>query len=392
MASTGPAKRGQARIDPSMAGASLAHPRRNRRGHWRDALLLGSAPGRAGGQAPRGRGARRAHFREHGRRDTARKIIADLERQEEKAKQEQTKKEEEAVKAPGRSSICRARATSGGRTRHALPPSTIPGSRRKPSASASSIPIRSSATPARSNPTSETRLRSRPIRRSFPPRLVHWPCACPTRKSAASPCGRAPGEIRANADQAGSEEQLASDPEGAFAHSGGGAPRPLHTTDPAETESGGSPGLYGLVPSEEQIARAVGSGTQDHLADIEDGNETALNAKRWVYATFFNRIKERVRDHWKPAEEYQRRDPTGKIYGAEDRYTLLQVNLKADGSLSKVWVVHTCGLDFLDDTAVEAFKEAQPFINPPRKLVEDGHGIVNFGNSASSSRSQAPRA
>jgi hypothetical protein len=35
-------------------------------------------------------------------------------------------------------------------------------------------------------------------------------------------------------------------------------------------------------------------------------------------------------------------------------------------------------LDFLDDTAVEAFKEAQPFINPPRKLVEDGHGFVNF--------------
>jgi len=89
-------------------------------------------------------------------------------------------------------------------------------------------------------------------------------------------------------------------------------------------------------------------------------------------------VKERVRDHWKPAEEYQRRDPTGKIYGGEDRYTLVKVNLKADGSLDKVAVVHTCGLDFLDDSAVEAFKEAQPFLNPPRKLVEAGHGFVSF--------------
>jgi outer membrane biosynthesis protein TonB len=54
------------------------------------------------------------------------------------------------------------------------------------------------------------------------------------------------------------------------------------------------------------------------------------------------------------------------------------VALKADGSLSNVAVVHTCGLDFLDDTAVEAFKEAQPFINPPRKLIEDGHGTLSF--------------
>jgi outer membrane biosynthesis protein TonB len=213
----------------------------------------------------------------------------------------------------------------------------------------------------------------------------------PSEEKRSQPTRSRAGDPSPNANQAGSEEQLASDPEGAFSHSGGGAPRPLRTPTPTENETGGTPGVYGLLPSEEQIARAVGSGTQDHLADIDEGNETALNAKRWVYAGFFNRIKDKVREHWKPAEEYQRRDPTGKIYGAEDRYTLLQVNLKADGSLSKVWVVHTCGLDFLDDTAVEAFKEAQPFINPPRKLVEDGHGIVNFGFGFFFEVSGAPR-
>jgi TonB family protein len=205
-----------------------------------------------------------------------------------------------------------------------------------------------------------------------------------------NPLRSPPGYRKTDTDQAGSDEQMPSDPEGAFSHVGSGAPREQGSDEPAQV-SGGRPGVYGLLPSEEQIARSVGTGTQDHLEGIDEGAETALNARRWVYATFFNRVKERVRDHWKPAEEYQRRDPTGRIYGAEDRYTLLQVALKADGSLEKVSVVHTCGLDFLDDTAVEAFKQAQPFINPPRKLVEDGHGTVSFAFGFFFEVSGAPR-
>jgi hypothetical protein len=323
--------------------------------------------------------------------DAARKIIADLERQEEKAKQEQTKKEEEAVKSPGQ-----------------VVDLPRPREERRPdearfAAEYDSWVEKETKHFAKFDPNSQQRHTGEvePSKRNAPaltPNPSEFPASpgplamrMPSDDRRSQPTRSRLDETSPKDNQAGSEEQLASDPEGAFAHSGGGAPRPQHTINPAETESGGSPGLYGLMPSEQQIARAVGSGTQDHLADIDEGSETALNAKRWVYATFFNRIKERVRDHWKPAEEYQRRDPTGKIYGAEDRYTLLQVSLKADGSLSNVSVTHTCGLDFLDDTAVAAFKEAQPFINPPKKLVEDGHGIVTFGFGFFFEVSGAPR-
>jgi len=310
--------------------------------------------------------------------DTARKIVADLERQEEKSKQEQVKKEEEASKAPGQ-----------------VVDLPRPRDERRPdearfAAEYDSWVEKETKHFGKFDPNSQQRHTGEvePTKRNTPaltPNPSEIPASpgplamrMPSEEKRTQNTRPRPGESSPNADQAGSEEQLPTHPEGAFAHSGGGALRPIHTAEPAEHESGGSPGLYGLVPTEQQIARAVGSGTQDHLADIDEGNETALNAKRWVYATFFNRVKEKVRDHWKPGDEYQRRDPTGKIYGAEDRYTLVQVNLKADGSLSNVSVVHTCGLEFLDDTAVEAFKEAQPFINPPKKLVEDGHGIVNF--------------
>ncbi len=142
---------------------------------------------------------------------------------------------------------------------------------------------------------------------------------------------------------------------------------------------GGARGGTGpsLMPSEEQLARAIGGGTQDHLADIDEGNETALNSKRWRFASFFNRVKRQVAEHWHPDEVYRQRDPTGAVYGRKNRYTELRIQLRPDGRLSNVALAQPSGLEFLDDEAVEAFKEAEPFPNPPRQLIENG--TINFG-------------
>jgi len=142
---------------------------------------------------------------------------------------------------------------------------------------------------------------------------------------------------------------------------------------------GGTRGGTGpmLMPSEEQLARAIGGGTQDALRDVDDGDETALNSKRWRFASFFNRVKRQVAEHWHPDEVYRQRDPTGAVYGRRNRYTELRIQLKPDGRLSKVALASPSGLEFLDDEAMEAFKEAEPFPNPPRQLVENG--VISFG-------------
>ena len=132
-----------------------------------------------------------------------------------------------------------------------------------------------------------------------------------------------------------------------------------------------------LMPTEQQLARAVGGGTQDALANVDDGEETALNSKKWRFATFFNRVKKQVSDHWHPEEAYRRRDPTGAVYGAKNRLTILRIQLRPDGTLANVALDQPSGVEFLDDEAIEAFKEAQPFPNPPRQLVESG-GVINF--------------
>jgi TonB family protein len=161
-----------------------------------------------------------------------------------------------------------------------------------------------------------------------------------------------------------------------------GALSKLGLDAPARTAGGGLPagGSPALTPTSQQLAHVIGGSTQDDTRDVDDGEETALNSKKWRFATFFNRVKKQVSEHWHPEEAYHRRDPTGVIYGHQNRYTELRIQLKADGHLANVGVGLPCGLEFLDDEAITAFKEAQPFPNPPRQLLEhDGLITFHFG-------------
>ncbi|HWM84752.1 MAG TPA: energy transducer TonB, partial [Kofleriaceae bacterium] len=130
--------------------------------------------------------------------------------------------------------------------------------------------------------------------------------------------------------------------------------------------------------TEDLLERAVGGGSVDHIEDAEGGDFTALNSRKWKYATFFNRMKRQVAQNWHPDQVYIRRDPTGNIYGTRDRLTILSVSLKPNGSVAKIYVAKQSGVDFLDDEAVRAFREAQPFPNPPGGLVDARSNLITF--------------
>ena len=114
---------------------------------------------------------------------------------------------------------------------------------------------------------------------------------------------------------------------------------------------------------------------------MPEGDGTFLNAKEFKYATFFYRVRDSVAIHWEglAAQEYRRRDPTGNIYGIRDRATLLHIRLSREGRLDDVRVEQTSGVDFLDNVAVQAFRMAEPFPNPPLGIAdEDGNIQFNF--------------
>jgi TonB family protein len=141
---------------------------------------------------------------------------------------------------------------------------------------------------------------------------------------------------------------------------------------------GGVPDVPNLKPTEEVLERAIGGGSVDHLEDVENGDETALSAKRWIYASFFNRLKRQVAQNWDPNTVWRRTDPTGTVYGGKTRVTEVRVSLSPKGDLVKVLVVTPSGSVELDDEARRAFQVAAPFPNPPGGLVQKDN-LITFG-------------
>lgn len=153
---------------------------------------------------------------------------------------------------------------------------------------------------------------------------------------------------------------------------------------PDEMARGRKPSL--LLPSADEKSAIANLQTlsaqfdsDDALLDVEEeGDTTLLKAKSFRFFDFFDRVKDRVRQHWQPAEVYRERDPTGKVYGVKDRLTILRVTLDKDGRVLKVVTHKKSGADFLDSEARRAFKAAAPFPNPPEGLLDE-FGQITFG-------------
>ncbi len=127
--------------------------------------------------------------------------------------------------------------------------------------------------------------------------------------------------------------------------------------------------LRDLKPKNGSLIKVIPGAFPDYVKDIDKGNRTLLKTKEWKYASFFNRVKRAVAQHWHPDREYTRRDPKGNVYGWKTRTTILHILLNPNGTLKKIVLERPCGLTFLDDEAIKAFKKAAPFPNPPKRLV-----------------------
>ncbi len=142
----------------------------------------------------------------------------------------------------------------------------------------------------------------------------------------------------------------------------------------------GQQGRAILMPSQAVMDQIIGAAPNDHLKDVEEGEGTYLNTREWKYSSFFNRVKQGVSRHWDPNAVLLRRDPTGTTYAGRDRHTMVNVTLDERGNVEAITIEKSCGLDFLDMEAVNSFKRAQPFPNPPPGLLEEDSKVrFQFG-------------
>lgn len=115
------------------------------------------------------------------------------------------------------------------------------------------------------------------------------------------------------------------------------------------------------------------SQTDDYMPDVNKGMQTLLSTREFVYYSYYSRIKEALRQHWEPTvrEKVKIIYRQGRsIASVNDRVTQVLVTLSPTGELIKVEVLTHSGVEDLDAAAMEAFKDAAPFPNPPKGMVE----------------------
>jgi len=113
--------------------------------------------------------------------------------------------------------------------------------------------------------------------------------------------------------------------------------------------------------------------TDDRLNGVEDGERTILSTREYRYFSYYHRIKELLRQYWKPTVERKlyKLWEKGKSVSEEEMVTRVLVLLNPEGKIEKISRVTSSGFGELDEAAIEAFHRAGPFPNPPRGIIDD---------------------
>lgn len=123
------------------------------------------------------------------------------------------------------------------------------------------------------------------------------------------------------------------------------------------------------------------SQSNDYIKDVQVGLETLLNTREFKYYSYYNRIRKQLSQHWegRVREKLTKLFKEGRAPAAtnKDRITKLMIVLNDRGTLVRVQVLSDSGIRDLDDAAIEAFRAAAPFPNPPKGIVE-GDGTVKI--------------
>ncbi len=115
------------------------------------------------------------------------------------------------------------------------------------------------------------------------------------------------------------------------------------------------------------------SQTLDYIKNLDPGLETLLSTKEFVYYTYYARIRRQLNQYWgaKVREKLTHLYQQGRtIASSEDKVTKLLITLDKQGKLVKAQVIGDSGVHDLDEAAVEAFRAAAPFPNPPPGIVD----------------------
>lgn len=108
---------------------------------------------------------------------------------------------------------------------------------------------------------------------------------------------------------------------------------------------------------------------------LKEKKSLTFDTKEFKYYGYMQRLKEKVENLWKYPSEAAEKGIYGDLF--------IDFTIKKDGTLGSVQLVRTSGHRILDETAINALKEAAPFWPLPEEWKQDaltirGHFIYAF--------------
>ncbi len=140
-----------------------------------------------------------------------------------------------------------------------------------------------------------------------------------------------------------------------------------------------------VLSKQKEIERAVaasqpdwvqpGQDARDQMNGMREGEQTALNTREYSFFGYHQRIRERLEREWKGLlrQALTKFVRQGRHLASEKEHvTRVLVVLGETGDVKRVQVLSPSGTEELDDVAVDAFRKAGPFPNPPKGLIRNG--------------------
>lgn len=131
-----------------------------------------------------------------------------------------------------------------------------------------------------------------------------------------------------------------------------------------------------------QLDRGISTSGNSLPTDVRVGSFTALNTDRYLFYSFYARIEELIRFRWETGVTHAINNfdrATAISAGDKNWNTELEFLLDRNGVLVKAMIMKSSGMKSFDTAAIDAFKEARIFPNPPAEMIQqDGFIHLKF--------------
>ncbi len=140
-------------------------------------------------------------------------------------------------------------------------------------------------------------------------------------------------------------------------------------------------GFMALPNSQPKKSVVIGeSSISEFIPGVKEGAFTALNTNQFTYYSFFSRVNEQIRTRWvdRVRQFAGRQGPREmQLLAQYERLTEIEILLSPEGDFIKGVVLRSSGYPDLDQTGIDAFRNAAPFINPPKEMIDE-QGMIRL--------------